>query len=131
MRIVVFVNGKWLVSVEADSVKEAERRIADMDGISKVCAFDDVGLKTAAFAKAVATSEFVSLKGLESMIADYEMRWTDACRTYADEKAAREAVEELTRKLDEAKHVWENAVAAHASAHENARAASALLGTDD
>lgn len=103
MKYIVEVNAKYLVSIEAESVLNAEHKLLEYNGIWGANAFDRAAMKTDTFAEAVQFDQMVSMDELILMInetMDAKRRATEA--SIAHQEAAKK-VEELRKALDEAK----------------------------
>lgn len=110
MKYIVEVNAKYLVSIEAESLCNAEHKLLDYDGIWGALAFDRAMMKTDTFAGAVQGCEMVSMTELIEIINAA----ADA-RKVADEKI--EDAKEAARKVEELLAALEIAKAAELSAN--------------
>ena len=68
MKYIVEVNAKWLVSIEAESVLNAEHKLLEYNGIWGSLAFDNKMMKTDTFLGAVQGCEMVSMNELIKMV---------------------------------------------------------------
>ena len=101
MKVIVEVNTKWLVSVEANSMLEAEHKLLEYEGVWAALAYDRDMLKTDTFAGAVQFCEMISMNELAEMskqVAE-EKKAAEAARRAAEEaeKAQKEVEKELKR----------------------------------
>lgn len=109
MKYIVEVNAKWLVSVEAGSICDAERKLLDYNGVWGAMAYDRDMMKTDTFAGAVQGCEMVSMNELVTMKNDL----MDKKKTVIEAKIKREdanaEVERLRKLLQDAESVLNNA----------------------
>lgn len=114
MVYMVVVNGKWIISVEAESALGAEHKILDtLNGIEGAQAFTAEELNTDTFKWFLENGETISYSGLHELSENY----TDCCRALADrregEKAVADEIARLEKQLEELRHdksEWAKAV---------------------
>ena len=80
MKYIVEVNAKWLVSIEAESLIQAEHKILDLDGIWGALAFDKAMMKTETFVGAVQFCEMISMDELKDYVDQYEVGWKNVAK---------------------------------------------------
>lgn len=103
MKYIVEVNAKWLVSIEADSVLNAEHKLLEYNGIWGAMAFDRQMMKTDTFAGAVQFCEMVSMDELVKMINDACDKKVEAVSAEIERQDNVKAIEEMEKKLAEMK----------------------------
>lgn len=103
MKYIVEVNAKWLVSIEAESLSNAEHKVLEYNGIWGALAFDRAMMKTDTFAGAVQGCEMVSMNELITMVNDLMDKKLVAAKALENASNAAEKVAELERALEEAK----------------------------
>lgn len=103
MKYIVEVNAKYLVSIEAESLSNAEHKLLDYNGIWGALAFDRAMMKTDTFAGAVQGCEMVSMDELVSLINKAMDAKLIAVQQIEAAKDAEAKVNELQAALEEAK----------------------------
>jgi len=93
-RYLVMVNGKYMVSVDADSACAAEHKILDKVyyGMQTALAFDSESVKTETFAGCAMSCDTISYDRLAGMSGDY----LDTLKTV---KAAEAEISEYERRI--------------------------------
>lgn len=102
MKYIVEVNAKYLVSVEAESVLNAEHKLLEYNGVWGALAFDRDMMKTDTFAGAVQGCEMVSMNEIYEMADRFtatRQAREEAMKAYVD---ADDEVDRLQKLLDEA-----------------------------
>ena len=123
MKYIVEVNAKWLVSVEAESVLQAEHKLLDYNGVWGAMAYDRKMMKTDTFAGAVQFCEMVSMDELLKLINDVcdlkvdvvaaqiarEDAEAEVARLEAELKAAKENLLTAEHRANDAKYAYDKA----------------------
>lgn len=103
MKYIVEVNAKWLVSIEAESLSNAEHKLLDYSGVWGALAFDRAMMKTDTFAGAVQGCEMVSMDELAAMVSAVCAAKTMAVKADLDREDAEAKYKELEAELAAAK----------------------------
>lgn len=130
MKFMVMVNNKFMVSVEAESNLAAEHKILDdiYDGMQSALAFDKESMKTDHFRGCLLGCETISFNELKKMSEAYRNQWAKVSECCKAVDAAEEAVEDLEKRLAEAKELALHARQARCEAEHLAYANMELLG---
>ena len=102
MKYIVEVNAKYLVSIEAESLCNAEHKLLDYNGVWGAMAYDRAMMKTDTFAGAVQGCEMVSMSELETMADNLMATKLEATRKTEAAIDAAKKVEELKAALEAA-----------------------------
>jgi len=130
MKFMVMVNNKFMVSVEAESNLAAEHKILDdiYDGMQSALSFDKETMKTDHFRGCLMGCETISFNELKKMSEAYRNQWakySECCRAV---EAAEATVEDLEKRLAEAKELALHASQARREAEHLAHMNVDLLG---
>ena len=128
MKYIVEVNAKYLVSIEAESLCNAEHKLLGYKGIWGAMAYDRAMMKTDTFAGAVQGCEMVSMNELITMINEAEDAKKIAEAKIAAAMEAAKKVEELQAAMEAAKKAALDADRAKADALYISERASDRLG---
>ena len=128
MKYIVEVNAKYLVSIEANSVLDAEHKLLAYNGVWGALAFDNKMIKTDTFLGAVQGCEMVSMEQLIDMINKLMEAKKKAVEAQIAHENAVAKVEELRKALDEAKEMERAAWKAAAEQRKNYDDLEELLG---
>lgn len=116
MKYIVEVNAKYLVSIEAESLCNAEHKLLAYNGIWGALAFDQKMMKTDTFAGAVQGCEMISMNELITIINYASDTQKVAARAVDDAEIAAVKVAELEATLEAAKKAQLDANRAKADA---------------
>ena len=103
MKYIVEVNAKYLVSIEAESLLNAEHKLLAYNGVWGAMAYDRAMMKTDTFAGAVQGCEMVSITEIVNMADELMAQKKEAVQAQIDAEDANNEVERLTKLLEEAK----------------------------
>jgi hypothetical protein len=103
MKYIVEVNAKYLVSIEAESLCDAEHKLLDYNGIWGAMAYDRPMMKTDTFAGAVQGCEMVSMTELATMVNDLMDQKALAVQAELARQDAEQKVQALMEALEEAR----------------------------
>lgn len=126
----VYVNCKWLVSIESDTVLHAEHKILDLDGMQYAQAFDKEAMKTEHFRGCLLNAQTISFAELETMSGCYADAWKRAKAAMDEEDAAQMKLNEIRRMLEHQEDVLRAAKAAREKAVSTAGWYNAEVGVD-
>ena len=112
MKYIVEVNAKYLVSVEAESLCNAEHKLLDYDGVWGAMAYDRDMMKTDTFAGAVQGCEMVSMSELAAMVTEMNDAKQEAVKAVDAMNEATAKVAELEKALSAAKRAMTEAALA-------------------
>lgn len=116
MKYIVEVNAKFLVSIEAESISNAEHKLLAYNGIWGALAFDQKMMKTDTFAGAVQGCEMVSMSELITYINWASDTQKVAAKAVDEAEIAAVKVAELEAALEAAKKAQLDANRAKADA---------------
>ena len=116
MKYIVEVNAKWLVSIEADSLLDAEHKLLDYNGVWGAMAYDSKAMKTDTFAGAVQTCGMVSMNELHNIVDEAMETKLNAVKAIEAMKDAEQKCKELEAALQEAKDALRDAQMAKSNA---------------
>lgn len=128
MKYIVEVDGKWLVSIEAESLIQAEHKILELDGIWGVLAFDREMMKTDTFADTVQICEMISMDELKDYVDQYDVAWHEFALAKDKHGVCESEVERLEAMLAKAKESLRKATEEMNNAEEHARNMTRHLG---
>lgn len=128
MKYIVEVNAKWLVSIEAESLIQAEHKILELDGIWGALAFDKDMMKTETFMGAVQFCEMISMDELKDYVDQYEVAWHNFAQAKDDKNACESEVERIEAMLKTAKEKLRVATDYATNLEENAHNMTKYLG---
>jgi len=128
MKYIVEVNAKWLVSIEAESVLQAEHKILEYNGIWGALGFDRDMMKTDTFAGAVQGCEMVSMDELITMVNETCDKKVLAIKANAARNENAAMIEEMEKRLEELKKTQKNLERAASDACYEYRMAEEKLG---
>lgn len=103
MKYFVQVNGKMMVSMEAESAIRAEHAFLDLDGIQYAMAYDDEMRKTEAFRGALLGCDTKSLDEIVQLSGEYTKAWKEVGKANDAWRTADSEVRRLQQLLDKAK----------------------------
>ena len=130
MKYIVEVNAKWLVSIEAESVLNAEHKLLEYNGVWGAMAYDRAMMKTDTFAGAVQGCEMVSMSELIEMINAAMDAKAEAVKAEIEAADANDELKKLEQMLAEAKKKAHEAAMAKAEAMGKYNKAVELLGEE-
>lgn len=107
MKYLVYVNAKFMVSIEANSALSAEHKALDLEGIDRALAFDADMMKTETFRACLMDSETISFEELEMITEAYHYEREDLEHLEADIKATEYHLEQLRKDIKTAREVVE------------------------
>lgn len=129
-RSIAMANNKYMVSVEAETNLSAEHKILDeiYDGMQSALSFDKDTMKTDHFRACLMDCETISFSELMEMSKAYREQWAKVCEYKNDVEAAETMVEDLEKRLAEAKELLRKANQRLREAELTARTNMDLLG---
>ena len=104
MNCMVYVNGKYMVSIEAESNSQAEHIFLDIPGVTTALSFDPDAMKTETFVGCMLGAKTISynemLNKANSKLADIYEHYN---QMLDDERDAKVKIADLERQLEYAK----------------------------
>ena len=128
MKYIVEVNAKWLVSIEAESLIQAEHKILELDGICGALGYDKDMMKTETFSAAVQFCEMISMDELKDYVDQYDVAWHEFALAKDKHKVCESEVERLEAMIAKAKESLRKATEEMNNAEEHARNMTRHLG---